>query len=283
MTAITAGVSSRGVFDASGADRGGLGTGAAENLRSGRRPIPHRRGHRAERKAHRARRDRRPPDVGGRIERAGKLVDARRQAVGETEDGLRYWHDQAHANSGLRGLSRARRDQRHTAAQQIEILTPALQERTTGSAAAVADRDALIAQQAARDRSTATTSWRVERIEEIAERRGHHWSDAVIQGARDGYPTAYGTRALLSARRTVAERIVSDSRSVSGSPHSVQTDRADLDILDRAIAEVPQTQGRVRVAAHPSQRPGRNANAPYQHIVHTDHPVPEHRGPSVGL
>ena len=73
---------------------------------------------------------------------------------------------------------------------------------------AVADRDALIAQQAAVEAFDRDNHWRVERLEELTERIGRIWTDAVIQAARDGHPAAYGTNRLHAARDGLAKRII---------------------------------------------------------------------------
>ena len=123
--------------------------------------------------------------------------------------------------------------------------------------------------------STAITSGDVDRHDQLKERRDHRWTEAVIQAARHGYPMAYGTPILHLARRDLAQADPRPPRRprlrATGDVDAI----ADLELLDRPIAETPKANGVVGVPPQARPSHGRSANAPYQHVVHIDHLAPD--------
>ncbi len=233
---------------------------------------------RAERRAHRDHLAHRPPDVSDHIDAADKVIAGRQQTLADLEDQVRYWQDQQDANAGLRGITPGRREKHHTAARYIENLGPSLQQAHHHLTAAITKRDALVAQQADREVFDRDNHWRVERLDQLQNQLDRHWTDAVIQAARDGHPTAYGTQLLYVARRDLAKEI-NDGQAVADSGPPVDVDAIrDLQMLDRAIPEAAQHQNVVRVAAQARPAPGRSAHASHQHVAKTG----ASRGPTVG-
>ena len=233
---------------------------------------------RAERRAHRDHLAHRPPDVSDHIDAADKVIAGRQQTLADLEDQVRYWQDQQDANAGLRGITPGRREKHHTAARYIENLGPSLQQAHHHLTAAITKRDALVAQQADREVFDRDNHWRVERLDQLQNQLDRHWTDAVIQAARDGHPTAYGTQLLYVARRDLAKEI-NDGQAVADSGPPVDFDAIrDLQMLHRAIPEAAQHQNVVRVAAQARPAPGRSAHASHQHVAKTG----ASRGPTVG-
>src|SRR5579875_1674819 len=49
--------------------------------------------------------------------------------------------------------------------------------------------------------------WRDDRIDSLDDQLRISWAEAVLDAARDGYPTAYGTGRRRAARRTLINQI----------------------------------------------------------------------------
>ena len=219
---------------------------------------------------------RRPPDVSDRIANADATVRARQRDLSDWEQRLRCWQDQQAATSGLRGLTRSRRHQHHQAGQHIDTMTPNLERARHDLDQAVRQRDHLSIEQTRRKQFDLANQWRVERIEQLDQQVAQHWTETVIDAARDGHPTAHGSQRLQAARAHLAAR--APSRPDIPQPEAA----GDLQLLDHAIHDLVQQRAR-HLAAR--SRPPVDPSVPHQpeHAAHLGYTSPSPSGPNVGM
>ena len=91
-------------------------------------------------------------------------------------------------------------------------MTPNLERARHDLDQAVLERDHLTVEHTRREQFDLANQWRVERIDQLDQQVAQHWTDAVIDAARDGHPTAYGTQRLQAARAHLAARAPSGER-----------------------------------------------------------------------
>ncbi len=233
-------------------------------------------GLRAEQDAHRAHLHGRPPDVSDRIANADATVRARQRDLADWEQRLGHWQDQQAATAGLRGLTPSRRHQHHQAASHIDTMTPNLERARHDLNQAVHERDRFTAEQTRRKQFDLANHWRVARIEQLDQRLAQHWTDAVIDAARDGHPTAYGTQRLQAARAHLAAR--APSASETPPPEAGR----DLQLLDHALHHLVQQRARhLATRTRPPVDPSVHHQA--EHATHLGYTSPTPSGPTVGM
>ena len=231
---------------------------------------------RAEQDVHRAHLRGRPPDVSDRIAQADATVRGRQRDLADWERRLAHWQDQQAATAGLRGLTRSRRHQHHQAGQHIDTMTPNLERVRHDLDRAVLERDQFSVEQTRREQFDLANQWRVERIEQLDQQVAQHWTDAVIDAASDGHPTAYGTTRLQAARAHLA------ARAPSGSETPQPEAGRDLQLLDHAIRDLIQQRARY-LATRPRPPAGATLHQQSQHAAHVGHIPPTPSGPNLGI
>ena len=231
---------------------------------------------RAEQDRHRAHLGGRPPDVSDRIAHADATVRARQRDLADWERRLGHWQDQQAATAGLRGLTRSRRQQHHQAASQVDTMTPRLERARHDLDQAIVERDHLTRQRTLSDQFDAANRWRVERIEQLDQQLAQHWTGAIIDAARDGHPTAYGTRRLQAARAHLA------TRPPSGSDTPAPAAISDLQLLDQAIHDLVQQRAR-HLTARPRSLAGPTVHRQPEHAAHLDYAAPTPSGPNLSM
>ena len=193
---------------------------------------------RAEQDHHRTHLKQRPPDLTERITQAEATVQARGRDLADWDGRLAHWHQQQSATSGLRGLTRSRRQAHHQAAHHVDTMTPHLEQARHHLDQALAERGQLVDEQSWRQQFDAANQWRAERISQLDCQIAQHWTDAVTDAARDGHPTAYGTRHLQAARTHLSTKTVTeDDPALPGV-------MADLQLLDHALHDLAQQRAR---------------------------------------
>ena len=125
---------------------------------------------RAEQDHHRTHLKQRPPDLTERITQAEATVQARGRDLADWEGRLAHWHQQQSATSGLRGLTRSRRQAHHQAAHHVDTMTPHLEQARHHLDQALAERGQLVDEQSRRQQFDAANQWRAERISQLDAR-----------------------------------------------------------------------------------------------------------------
>ncbi len=230
---------------------------------------------RAEQDHHRAHLRGRPPDVSHRIAQADATVRARQRDLSDWEQRLSHWQDPQAATAGLRGLTPSRRHQHHQASNHIDAMTPHLERARHDLDQAILRRDQFTAEQTRREQFALANQWRVERIAQLDEQVAKHWTDAVIDAARDGHPTAYGTQRLQAARAHLA------TRAPVGGDTPAPAASSDLRLLDHAIHDLIQQQAR-HLATRARPPVGRSVHQP-EHAPHLGYMPPTPSGPKLSI
>ncbi len=232
-------------------------------------------GLRAEQDVYRAHLRGRPPDVSDGIAQADATVRARQRDLADWEQRLGHWRDQQAATAGLRGLTRGRRHQHLQAASHIDTMAPNLERARHELDQAIHRRDQFTVEQTRREQFDLANRWRVERIAQLDQQLAKHWTEAVIDAARDGHPTAYGTTRLQAARAHLA------ARAPSGSDTPAPADVGDLRLLDQAIHDLVQQRAR-HLATRARPPVGPSVHQP-EHATHLGYMPPTPSGPKLSI
>jgi hypothetical protein len=226
---------------------------------------------RAEQDLHRAHLRTRPPDISDRLAHADATVRARQGGLADWEQRLGYWQDQQAATAGLRGLTRSRRQQHQQAGRNIDAMTANIERAHHDLDEAILQRDELTVEQIRREQFAVANQWRVEHIAQLDQQVAQHWADAVVAGARDGHPAAYGTQRLQAARAHLAARAPSR-------PDTPLSEAArDLELLDHAIRDLVRQRARdLATRARPPAGP--SLHQP-EHATHLAYSPPTPAGP----
>jgi hypothetical protein len=227
---------------------------------------------RAEQDDHRTQLGRRPPDHADRITRAEANVRARQRDLSDWEQRLDHWRQQHAATAGLRGLTRGRRQQSHQAARHIQAMTPLLQDARHRLERAITAREQLTDQQTLGHQFDVANQWRAKRITQLDRQIAQHWTDTVIDAARDGYPTAYGTQHLHAARDYLAAQTLSEGHT------PLVANLKNLQLLDHAIKDQAQQAARVRLRIDQRVYPSHKHVAPQQ-----DYASPTRSEPTISI
>jgi conjugative relaxase-like TrwC/TraI family protein len=214
---------------------------------------------RAEQAAHQAALDQRPHDVADRLGGAEQVIAARQRDLDDAEDRLTHWQGEHQRTGGLHGLTRQRRQQHHRAANQVDFLAGVVDDHRQRLDHAGRQRDGLLVQQEAGATFDQANAWRTERIRELHHQLERHWTVAVLDAARDGYPAAHGIPRLRAARGTILDRIETlperNSLTIrSETPTPLDDPARALADLDRAVTEAASRPA-LRLAEPP--RPSR--------------------------
>jgi hypothetical protein len=229
---------------------------------------------RVEQELHKAHLRRRPPDVTDRIAQADAAVVSRQRDLADWENRRRHWHEQQAATAGLRGLTRARRERHHQAGHHVDAMTPHLERARRDLERTVVERDQLARRQAGRDAFDAENRWRIRRIEQLQEHLDQHWAAAVVEAARDGHSTAYGTGRLRAARAQLASHTADRAGPV-------ELHGSDLELLDRALQHLAQQRAR-HLAARP-RPPARATGYQHQDAAYLAYAPPTQSGPNLSI
>jgi conjugative relaxase-like TrwC/TraI family protein len=191
---------------------------------------------RAEQAAHQSVLDQRPPDVADELRGAEQVIAGRQRDLDDAEDRLAHWQEEHQRTGGLHGLTRQRREQHHRAANQVDFLAGVVDDHRPRLDHARRQRDDLLRRQEAAAAFDQANAWRVERIYDLNHQLERHWTLAVLDAARDGYPAAHGIHRLRAARDTIFEQIQSLAYQ-SGPRIHLETPGA-LDDPLRALADL---------------------------------------------
>jgi len=241
-------------------------------------PYRHERRVRAEQESPWARLDDRPPDVSEHIRRAEEMLAAREADLRDAQARVAHWQEQAERTAGVRGFTRGRRQQHHSAEHQRETQTLAVERAARRLDDARAEHQQLLDRQAERAEFDRDNRWRHDRIETLEAQLKLYWAETVLDAARDGHPAAYGKQRLKEARQTIIEQIETlGERTTSGEhqPEAVRgighplralTDidraiRQAADRLDLHLIEPPKIPRQRRPGMDPGQ-------IHYQHLLH---------------
>ena len=155
-------------------------------------------------------------------------------------------------------------------------MTPNLERARHDLDRAVIERDQFTVEQTRREQFDLANRWRVARIEQLDQQLAQHWTCAVIDAARDGHPTAYGTQRLQAARAHLA------ARAPSGSETPLPEAGRDLQLLDHALHDLVQQRARHLTAR---TRPPVDPSVHHQpeHAAHLGYTSPTPSGPNVGM
>ncbi len=154
-------------------------------------------------------------------------------------------------------------------------MTPILEQARHDLDQAILQRDQLTAEHTRREQFDLANQWRVERIAQLDEQLAQHWTEAVIDAARDGHPTAYGTQRLQAARAHLA------TRAPLGGDTPAPAARSDLRLLDQAIHDLVQQRARHLAArARPPVSP--SVHQP-EHATHLGYTPPTPSGPNLSI
>jgi hypothetical protein len=205
-------------------------------------PYQYERHIRAEQAAHQTALNQRPPDVSDQLRRAEQMIASRQRDLDDAEDRLTHWQGEHQRTGGLRGLTRQGREQHHRAANQVDLLAGVVDDHRHRSDQACRQRDGLRVQQEAGAAFDQANVWRTEQIRELHHQLERHWTLAVLDAARDGYPAAHGIPRLRAARGTILDRIetLPDRNSLtirSDTPTPLDDPVRALADLDRAVTE----------------------------------------------
>ncbi len=252
---------------------------------------PHRseRSLRSEQAAHRKHLDQRSPDVTDHLRRAEQEVSARQRDLQDAQERLAHWQEQRDQTSGLRGLTKWRREQRHLAVKEVQFQGRTIEREAQRLDAARREHEDLLGRQAAGIAFDQDNQWRVQRITALEHQVDLRWAEAVLDAARDGYPAAYGKQRLQSARQAIVDQIETladrPSRSQPHQPDGRLDDpMRDLADLDRAIVQAAQQPDLKLVEPI---KPRRHRMDRWPQDTHYQHRLQEqiHRsdGPSIGI
>jgi hypothetical protein len=219
-------------------------------------PYRHERQIRAEQAAHQAHLDTRPADGSDQLQRSEQMVAARRRDLDETLARLAHWQAQHDATSGIGWLRPSRRDQHHQAARQIDFLAGVARTNQQRLDQAQHHHEDLRRAQAAVHGFDQANTWRYQQISDLQHQLDRHWTQAVVDAARDGHPTAYGGARLHAARRTLLERI----ETVTPRPEPGHPAASPLDDPLQALADLDRAIK--RAAAHSPLRPVKHPRPP---------------------
>jgi hypothetical protein len=195
---------------------------------------------RAEQAAHQTILDQRPPNVADQLRRAEHVIAGRQRDLDDAEDRPAHWQGEHQRTGGRHGLTRQRRQEHHHAANQVDFLAGVVDDHRHRLDHACRERDDLLGEQEAGILFDRANRWRVERIHDLNQQLERHWTLAVLDAARDGYPAAHGIHRLQAARDTILDRIGTlPERNSSTVQHETPLDdplRALAD-LDRAVTK----------------------------------------------
>jgi hypothetical protein len=222
-------------------------------------PYQYERDIRSEQAAHQAVLDQRPPDVSDQLRRAEQVRAGRQRDLDDAEVRLAHWQGEHQRTGGLRGLIRQGREQHHRAANQVDFLAGVVDDHRQRFDQACQQRDGLLVQQEAGAAFDQAEAWRAERIHELNHELERHWTLAVLDAARDGYPAAHGVSRLQAARGSILDRIETLPERNSSTIQSETTTPLDdplraLADLDRAVTKAASKPA-LRLAKPP--RPSR--------------------------
>lgn len=252
-------------------------------------PYRYERRVRAEHSAHQYHLDQRPPDVTDQLHRVEQDVAARERDVQDARARLAHWQQQQEHTAGLRGFTRARRDQQHAAAHQVQFQSGVVEQELERLDSARRQHEELLRQQAAGIQFDRANQWRYDRINHLEHQLDLYWANAVLDAARDGHPVAYGKQRLHAARQTIVEQVEGmTDRPAPGEPHQP---RPQIDDPLRALADLDRSvQQAAERPALPFVEPARprrqhrmepwpnihEQHIAYQHLQHSE-------GPSIGI
>ena len=155
---------------------------------------------------------------------------------------LGHWQEEQQRTGGLRGLTRSRRQQHHHAANHIDFQASVVDDHRERLERACQNRDLLLRQQDTGASFDQANAWRVDHIRILDDELQRHWTLAVLDAARDGYPAAHGFHRLQAARNTILTDIESLAGSASRTALRETPSRLDDSVrtlaeLDRAVTE----------------------------------------------
>jgi conjugative relaxase-like TrwC/TraI family protein len=252
-------------------------------------PHRHERAVRAEQKAHEAHLAHRPEDVTRELEGAVQTITACQRDLGEARNRLAHWQGEHERTTGLRGLTRGRRDLHRSAGRGVEFQAGVVDQAVLRLAVAERQRDDLLHQQEAGAAFDQSNQWRLEHIESLEAHLKLHWSQAVLEAARDGHPAAYGIARLEAARNTLIDQIENltayrATRQSEQPADSISDPLVALRDLDRAIRKAAEQHPlRFVETAHPQRHQPHHAHGldiHHQQQLYQGHSEP---GPSVGI
>jgi conjugative relaxase-like TrwC/TraI family protein len=252
-------------------------------------PYRYERRVRAEQAAQQDHLDQRPPDVVDQLRRVEQDVAVRERDLQDAQGRLAHWQEQQEHTAGLRGFTRARRDQQHAAAHQVQFQSGIVEQELERLDSARRQHEELLRQHAAGIAFDRANQWRHDRINHLEHQLDLYWANAVLDAARDGHPVAYGKQRLQAARQTIIEQIetVAD-RPAHGQPHQPGPQIDDplraLTNLNRSVQQAAQRPDLQFVELPRPRRqhrmdPWPNIHAQhiaYQHLQHSE-------GPSIGI
>jgi hypothetical protein len=197
---------------------------------------------RAEQAAHQSALDRRPPDVADELRRADQVIAARERDLADARERLAHWQGEHQRTGGLHGLTRHRRDQHRSAANRVDFLVGVVNGHRQRLDDAGRRRDELLARQEAGVQFDQVNACRAERIRALEDDLQRHWTLAVLDAARDGFPAAHGIDRLQAARSTILTHIETLADSAGRvPPHETPSPLDDplraLADLDRAVTQ----------------------------------------------
>jgi hypothetical protein len=204
---------------------------------------PHRfeRTNRSEQAAHRRYLERRPPDVSDRLAKAEAEVAVRERNLADAQARVQHWETVRDATAGIHGLTSSRRAQHREALASITSGNFWVGAYEREAAKARSDLESLQRQRADRVAFDRANQWRHDRIHQLEQNLNHHWTTAVLDAARDGYPNVYGPSRLKAVREDLINQV-----ERLGQPHNVCPRVSDplraLADLERAMREHPPKQ-----------------------------------------
>jgi conjugative relaxase-like TrwC/TraI family protein len=252
-------------------------------------PYRHDAAVRAEQNQHHAQLAQRPADVTADLQAAEETIRARLGDLDDSERRLGHWQTEYEQTTGLRGLTRAGRDQHRAAGRQVEFQAGVVEHQTQRLNQAHSRRHDLLHQQAEGEAFDKANQWRTQQIEALNTELELYWARAVLDAARDGHPAAYGKQRLAYARNTLIDQIENPAAKPAAGPPARTADSIadplmalrDLDRAIRAVAEEPPLH-----LVEPA-RPHRHQPAPQLGFgVHEQHHAYQQQyepGPSIGI
>ncbi len=218
-------------------------------------PYRYDRAVRAEQQSHRQHLQRRPPDLSREIEVAEQVLAARQRDLNDARTRLAHWQTEQQRTGGWRGLTRGRRQQQHHPANQVQFQTGAVERETQRLDAANRQRVQLLDAQATGTAFEEANQWRHTCITALEAELQHHWTQAVLSAAHDGYPSAYGLDKLQAARRTLNESIERLDKGAAIEREESDVARDPVVALERTRAGYPASRSTTLAAARGAPRP----------------------------
>jgi hypothetical protein len=196
----------------------------------------------AERAAHQSVLDQRPLDLADELRRADQVIATRQRDLDAARERLAHWQGEHQRTGGLHGLTRHGRDQHRSAANRVDFLAGVVDDHRQRLDDAGRRRDELLGRQEAGVLFDQANAWRVEHIRNIEDKLQRHWTQAVLDAARDGYPAAHGIDRLQAARSTILTYIETQADSAGRVPPRETSSPLDdplraLADLDRAVTQ----------------------------------------------